>query len=166
MRFGLFFLAEYLSVFGVSCLGTVLFLGGGGLPFVPYPKVLLSDTTASIVLVNVFTMLVFAAKVALYVFLMFWVRATLPRLRVDQLMNFAWKAMVPLSIVNIVIAAVWYELGGVRRTELWLWGWLVTFVLVVVAVWAVFRMNQGLRRVPGAREPGRPAPVLAAAATR
>ena len=165
MRFGLFFLAEYLSVFGVSCLGTVLFLGGGGLPLpwplsMPdFPKSLLSDTMASIILVNAISVAVFAVKVALYIFLMFWVRATLPRLRVDQLMNFAWKALVPLSIVNIVIAAIWYEMA-VRRPEWWFWGWVVTFVLVAVSVWAVFRLNQGLRRAPGAREPGRPAPVL------
>lgn len=164
MRFGLFFLAEYLSVFGVSCLGTVLFLGGGSLfPGLPYPKSLLSDTTASIVLVNLISMGVFAGKVAFYVFLMFWVRATLPRLRVDQLMNFAWKAMVPLSIVNILIAAVWYELA-VRRPELWVGGWLVTFALVVVSVAVVLRMNRGLRRLPGARAAGEAAPVLATAA--
>ncbi len=41
---------------------------------------------------------------------MFWVRATLPRMRVDRLMNFAWKYLVPMSIANILIAAVWYEL--------------------------------------------------------
>ena len=41
---------------------------------------------------------------------MFWVRATLPRMRVDRLMNFAWKYLVPLSIVNILIAAVWFEM--------------------------------------------------------
>lgn len=163
MRFGLFFLAEYLSVFGVSCLGTVLFLGGGSLlPGMPYPKNLLSDTTASIVLVNMIALAAFAGKVALYVFVMFWVRATLPRLRVDQLMNFAWKAMVPLSIVNIVIAAVWYELA-IRRPELWVWGWLLTFALVVISAAVVFQLNRGLRRLPGARVVGEPAPVLAAA---
>ena len=40
---------------------------------------------------------------------MFWVRATLPRMRVDRLMNFAWKYLVPMSMVNILAAAVWYE---------------------------------------------------------
>jgi NADH-quinone oxidoreductase subunit H len=155
MRFGLFFLAEYMSVFGVSCLGTVLFLGGGGLPLpwpvgmLDFPKALLSDTAASIILVNVLSIVVFLTKVLVYIFLMFWIRATLPRLRVDQLMNFAWKCMVPLGILNIVIAAVWFELA-IRRPQYWVWGWAVTFVLVVVSVWAVFRLNHGLRRLPGA----------------
>src|SRR4051794_1860130 len=47
MRFGLFFLAEYLSVFGVSCLGTVLFWGGGALPFTNFPKDFLSEAPTS-----------------------------------------------------------------------------------------------------------------------
>ena len=68
---------------------------------------------------------------------MFWVRATLPRMRVDRLMNFAWKYLVPLSILNILVAAVWYEFvvrpAGpsrlpARATDVT--GWLVTLPLV------------------------------------
>jgi NADH-quinone oxidoreductase subunit H len=109
MRFGLFFLAEYLSVFGISCLGTVLFLGGGTLlPFSDFPTGL-GTSTFSYVLVDALLLAVFFAKVTGYIFLMFWIRATLPRMRVDRLMNFSWKYLVPLSIVNILAAAVWYE---------------------------------------------------------
>ena len=114
MRFGLFFLAEYMSVFGVSCLGTALFLGGGSIvPFPPlseFPVIIHGSKPFSFVLVNAILISVFMAKVSGFIFLMFWVRATLPRMRVDRLMNFAWKYMVPLSIANILIAAVWYEL--------------------------------------------------------
>ena len=60
-------------------------------------------------LVNLVLISVFAVKLAGFVFLMFWIRATLPRLRVDQLMNFAWKYLVPMSIVNIFAAAVWFD---------------------------------------------------------
>jgi NADH-quinone oxidoreductase subunit H len=110
MRFGLFFLAEYLSVFGVSCLGTILFLGGGApLPFSDFPTGMLGSKMFSYVLVNLVLVSVFALKVGGFVFLMFWIRATLPRMRVDRLMNFAWKYLVPMSIVNILAAAVWYE---------------------------------------------------------
>jgi NADH-quinone oxidoreductase subunit H len=111
MRFGLFFLAEYLSVFGVSCLGTLLFLGGGALPFTDFPASLINPQSNWLVysLVNVVLISVFAVKVAGFIFLMFWVRATLPRLRVDQLMGFAWKNLVPMSIINIFAAAVWFE---------------------------------------------------------
>ena len=98
MRFGLFFLAEYLSVFAVSCLATVLFLGGGTpIPFVDFPaepdqrrldglaRPGRPDPGG-----------VFLVKVLFFIFVMFWVRATLPRMRVDRLMNFAWKYLVPL----------------------------------------------------------------------
>src|SRR5262249_23727432 len=107
MRFGLFFLAEYLSVFAVSCLGTVLFLGGGTLPFLGnFPLDLLGPNTLSLILANLAFVSIFGAKLLLYVFFMFWVRATLPRMRVDRLMNFAWKVLVPVGIVNILLAAV------------------------------------------------------------
>ncbi|MGE5754500.1 MAG: NADH-quinone oxidoreductase subunit NuoH [Planctomycetaceae bacterium] len=110
MRFGLFFLAEYLSVFGVSCLGTALFLGGGTpLPFLEFSTDPAEMTWTSLFLVNAILLSAFFAKVAGFIFLMFWIRATLPRMRVDRLMNFAWKYLVPLSIVNILAAGVWYE---------------------------------------------------------
>src|SRR5262249_5139935 len=80
MRFGLFFLAEYLSVFGISCLGTVLFLGGGTpLPFPPlseFPANILGTGWASYVVVNGILVGTFTLKVLGFIFLMFWVRAT------------------------------------------------------------------------------------------
>jgi NADH-quinone oxidoreductase subunit H len=150
MRFGLFFLAEYMSVFGVSCLGTCLFLGGGALPFTSFPKSILTDSPTSIVLVNLLTVGIFAAKVILYIFFMFWVRATLPRIRVDRLMGFAWKALVPVAIINILIAAVWYELvvkvpvhkGWGIFNLTWLWGTFVTGLLVIAAILLVRWFNR------------------------
>src|SRR5262249_5275850 len=147
MRFGLFFLAEYLSVFAVSCLGTALFLGGGTpIPFLAFPTNLLGDTFISYLLVDAILIAVFLGKALFFIFLMFWIRATLPRMRVDRLMNFAWKYLVPLCIVNVFIAGIWYE-RVVRPGHLtlgnWLWGWLETGVLVVAAVaiiWAVHRL--------------------------
>ena len=101
MRFGLFFLAEYLSVFAVSCLATALFLGGGlPIPFVEFPTSLQGNTVFSLIVIDVILLSVFMAKVLFFIFLMFWIRATLPRMRVDRLMNFAWKYLVPLAIVK------------------------------------------------------------------
>ena len=148
MRFGLFFLAEYLSVFSVSCLGTVLFWGGGGLPFTDFPKSLLSDTLLSQVIVNAITASIFLGKVLIYVFLMFWIRATLPRVRVDRLMNFAWKVLVPLSILNILAAAAWFEcvyghnLNYVPRARDYLVGWAVTLPIVVGSIVLVLGINK------------------------
>jgi len=148
MRFGLFFLAEYLSVFGVSCVATVLFLGGGTpIPFLEFPVDLLGDSTASLIVVNLILLSVFLLKVLGFIFLMFWIRATLPRMRVDRLMNFAWKYLVPLSILNVFFAAIWYEMvirpGGLTFGN-WLRGTLVTGVLVAAAVYLTFLLNRKL----------------------
>ena len=180
MRFGLFFLAEYLSVFGVSCLGTSLFLGGGSLPLTDFPRGLLTDTVASFVLVNAITVGIFSTKVALYVFLMFWVRATLPRMRVDQLMAFAWKVMVPLSLINILVAAVWFDVvykhnpnylpahdPADRFLGFLSWrgvlGWLVTGGMEVAAVVAVLALHRVTREPQPTAPAAPPGPRRAAA---
>jgi NADH-quinone oxidoreductase subunit H len=162
MRFALFFLAEYLSVFGVSCLAIVLFLGGGTpLPFSDFPLNLLGTRWPSYWLVNGILASVFFVKVIGFAFVFFWVRATLPRMRVDRLMNFAWKYLVPLSIVNVLLAAVWFEvvmrpgrafgLAGYpplawfpEGLTNWLVGWLVTLPLTVLVIGFVFRLNRTL----------------------
>ncbi len=146
MRFGVFFLAEYMSVFAISCLGTALFLGGGTLlPFVPFPTAPEGDAVLPLVFVNILLIAVFFAKVVGFIFLMFWIRATLPRMRVDRLMNFAWKYLVPLSIFNILVAGVWYEIV-IRPGTLTLWNWLVgvfwTTLVLVPAIVFVFWANR------------------------
>lgn len=148
MRFGLFFLAEYLSVFGICCVMVVLFLGGGTpIPFVEFPVNMLGDSTASLVVVNLMLLAVFLLKVLFFIFMMFWIRATLPRMRVDRLMNFAWKYLVPLSILNVFFAAIWHEIvirpGGLTFGN-WLWGTLITGVLVVAAIYLTFLLNRKL----------------------
>jgi NADH-quinone oxidoreductase subunit H len=163
MRFGLFFLAEYMSVFGVSCLGTVLFLGGGTpLPFSAFPASLVGSTTVSYWIVNAILLGVFFAKVCGFIFVMFWIRATLPRIRVDRLMNFAWKYLVPLAILNVLLAALWYEVVmrpgrpltiatiwplSMMWTGLanWLVGWLITGPVTLLVVWFVFWFNRKVR---------------------
>ena len=91
MKFALFFLAEYVNMFTVSMLATTLFLGGWNGPFVHQLPWL-----------GVFY---FLGKVCLFLFLYIWLRGTLPRFRFDQLMNFGWKFLVPLAIINIFLTA-------------------------------------------------------------
>jgi NADH-quinone oxidoreductase subunit H len=146
MRFGLFFLAEYLSVFAVSCVATALFLGGGTpIPFVEFPTTLLSDATFSYFVTDLILIPVFMAKVLFFIFLMFWIRATLPRMRVDRLMNYSWKYLVPLAIVDVLVAGIWYEIV-IRPGSLTLWRWIlgtvVTGPIVVLAVWVVLAVNR------------------------
>lgn len=155
MRFGLFFLAEYMNVFTVGCLASVLFLGGGALPFTSFPKGLLGGSVAMMVLANVISVGTFAVKVGVMVFLMFWVRATLPRLRVDQLMGFAWKFLVPLGLLNLPISALWFELAirepDRSRVMAWVWtGFLELMALGMVA--GVNSRKVGRRDVVGSLE--------------
>jgi NADH-quinone oxidoreductase subunit H len=110
-KFALFFLAEYLGLFAVSGLGITLFLGGWNAPL---PGLDLIPSWAW-----------FFAKLLALILLFIWTRGTLPRLRVDQLMNFAWKFMLPMVLINLVTTAAWYYMPpGAPR-------WVVCSILVV-----------------------------------
>ncbi|MGO4889165.1 NADH-quinone oxidoreductase subunit NuoH [Anaerobacillus sp. MEB173] len=95
-RMAFFMLAEYVYLFAMACLTTVLFLGGWHAPFS------FLDFIPGVIW--------FGIKFCAVVFLMIWVRGTLPRMRGDQLMEFAWKVLLPIAIVNIIITAVIKEL--------------------------------------------------------
>jgi NADH-quinone oxidoreductase subunit H len=111
-KFALFFLGEYLGMFAISGLGITLFLGGWAAPF--------SFLTWAP------SYLWFFAKLLTLIFIFIWVRGTLPRLRMDQLMNFAWRFMLPMALINLVTAGVWHFLPeGVLR-------WFICSLLVVV----------------------------------
>jgi NADH-quinone oxidoreductase subunit H len=120
-KFALFFLGEYLGMFAAIGLGITLFLGGWTAPFS--------------FLTWVPSYLWFFAKLMALIFTFIWIRGTLPRLRMDQLMNFAWKFMLPMSLVNIVAAGVWHFLGA---------GWLRWAVCTVLVFGAYAILGWGL----------------------
>jgi len=92
LRFGLFFIAEYLNMITVSCLATLLFLGGWNGPFgVPSTGLL--------------GLLWFLIKAGLFLFFYIWLRSTLPRFRYDRLMAFGWKVLLPVATLNLVVTA-------------------------------------------------------------
>jgi NADH-quinone oxidoreductase subunit H len=91
MKFALFFMAEYINMFTVSMLATTLFLGGWNGPFVKQLPWL--------------GPIYFLGKVIFFLFLYIWLRGTLPRFRFDQLMNFGWKFLLPVAILNIILTA-------------------------------------------------------------
>jgi NADH-quinone oxidoreductase subunit H len=93
-KFALFFLGEYLGLFALSGLGITLFLGGWTAPF---------SWLAWVPSWAWFFLKLFA-MIALFI----WIRGTLPRLRADQLMNFAWKFMLPMALLNIIVAGIWH----------------------------------------------------------
>ncbi len=122
-KFALFFLGEYLGMFATSAIAITLFLGGWAAPF--------SFLTWIPSYVWFFT------KLLAIIMVFIWIRGTLPRLRMDQLMNFAWKFMLPLSLINIFAAGVWHYMpGGISR-------WLI--VTSIVAVSCIL-LSRGLRR--------------------
>jgi len=98
MRFALFFLAEYANMLVVGLMATVLFLGGwqppfGFLDFVPGPVWLFG-------------------KALVFILVQIWIRMTLPRLRVDQLMHVCWKVMVPFALALFLLAGLWEAYVG------------------------------------------------------
>jgi NADH-quinone oxidoreductase subunit H len=110
-KFALFFLGEYIGLFAISGLAITLFLGGwhAPLPFLTWIP----------------SYIWFFTKLLGLIALFIWVRGTLPRLRMDQLMNFAWKFMLPMALVNLLAAGVWHlmEAGFAR--------WAVCLLLVL-----------------------------------
>jgi len=99
MKFALFFLAEYINMFTVSMLATTLFWGGWNVPFL---DLLLSRGSF---LFGLISALGFIVKICVFLFIYIWLRGTLPRFRFDQLMNFGWKILLPLALLNIFLTA-------------------------------------------------------------
>ncbi len=119
-KYATFFMAEYIGMFAISGLGVTLFLGGwqppiAALRFIP-------------------SYVWFFAKLGALLFVYIWIRGTLPRARVDQIMNFAWKFMLPMAFTCIVAAAVWhYEGRGLA-------GWLLSLAVIAVVYIALSRL--------------------------
>jgi NADH-quinone oxidoreductase subunit H len=130
-KFALFFLGEYLAMFSISGLGTTLFLGGWSAPFS--------------FLTFIPSWIWFFSKLMLSIFVFIWMRGTLPRLRQDQLMNFAWKFVLPFSLLNLMVTALWRFMGdGWER-------WVVCSAILIVAYVvmgraAMYREHFGPRR--------------------
>ncbi|HJX25366.1 MAG TPA: NADH-quinone oxidoreductase subunit NuoH, partial [Chthoniobacterales bacterium] len=118
-KYALFFMAEYFGMFAVSGLAVTLFLGGwqapiAGLQFIP-------------------SYLWFFAKLGVLLFTFIWIRGTLPRSRVDQVMAFAWKFMLPMAFTCVVAAAVWHYQG--RGLAGWLWSLAVVVIVYLGLSW-------------------------------
>jgi len=123
-KFALFFLGEYLGMFATSGLAITLFLGGWSAPFS--------------FLTWVPSYLWFFLKLLVLICVFIWIRGTLPRLRQDQLMNLAWKFMLPMTLINIFTAALWHFMpAGILR-------WLACATLLVISSIALSRgLKQG-----------------------
>ena len=112
-KFALFFLGEYLGMFAISGLGITLFLGGWSAP--------LSFLTW------VPSYLWFFGKLLFLIVMFIWIRGTLPRLRMDQLMNFAWKFMLPMALINLITVGIWHFMQqGILR-------WIICSVILIAS---------------------------------
>ena len=127
-HWSVFFLAEYINTFAVAALVALLFLGGWSGPFLP-------------------GIVWFLIKVYAVILVVFWIRGTFPRLRIDQLMAFAWKVMVPLSFYSIVITAIYLFYGWPAWTLT-----LMSLVGLAVVGYLIYRqMMAPVRRVAEVR---------------
>ena len=117
MRWGVFFLAEYGEVTVVSAIMATLWFGGWHGPGVDAVPIL--------------GVLWFTLKTYLFVVLFMWIRATLPRLRIDQLMGFCWKVLIPLALVNILLTAVLILAFADPRLPIAIANWALVGLLVV-----------------------------------
>lgn len=125
-KYATFFLAEYFGMFAVSGLAVTLFLGGwhapiAALEFIP-------------------SYVWFFSKLSGLLFVYIWIRGTLPRTRVDQIMNFAWKFMLPMAFTCIVAAAIWHYQGRGFA------GWLSSFAVIAIVYVALSRLLETKKR--------------------
>jgi NADH-quinone oxidoreductase subunit H len=126
-KYALFFMGEYLGLFAISGLGITLFLGGWqaplpGLGFIP-------------------SWCWFFAKLALVIFFFLWIRATFPRVRIDQLMRFAWLGLIPMALLTLPAAAIWHYCGR------GLLGWVLTVPLLLLP-YAILTVLHNRRLAP------------------
>ena len=117
MKFAMFQLAEYASVLINSAVITTLFLSGweGPFSFIPSP-------------------IWFLLKMFFMAFCFIWIRATLPRLRMDQVMSFAWKFLLPLSLINIFVTAIEVLIFGVNGTFTQGDLWIISGINIIVSI--------------------------------
>ena len=142
IRFALFFLAEFMNTITMSAITVTLFFGGpdGPIPHFAHLEWL-------------WPILWFLGKTIVFLFVFVWLRAALPRLRYDQLMDLGWKRLIPLSLGWLLIVAG-FVIDG------W-WGLGMAAAVVVAAVTISMAFSRGCRAggEPGHRAPGRRPPV-------
>jgi NADH-quinone oxidoreductase subunit H len=126
-KFAIFFIAEYLAMFSLSGVATTLFLGGWSAPL-SFLGIIPSWFW-------------FFAKVMVFIFVFIWMRGTLPRLRQDQLMNFAWKFVLPLTLLDLIVTALWRFMG-----EGWL-RWVVSTIILVAAFFLLGRLEMRRKHI-------------------
>ena len=147
-RWLIFFMAEYGSMFAISGIAVILFLGGWHLGFLPWD---LSDKLP--VLGNIINVAVFIIKGWLLVFVMMWVRWTLPRLRIDQVMTTCLRYLVPISCALLVGVSIWqlltWEFPLVNYCN-----YLIAALCLVFVIWTILKLMAVSAMTPTQLMPG------------
>jgi NADH-quinone oxidoreductase subunit H len=147
-RWLIFFMAEYGSMFAISGIAVILFLGGWHLGLLPW------DLSAKLGIVgNIINVLVFIVKGWLLVFVMMWVRWTLPRLRIDQVMMTCLRYLLPISCALLLGVTVW-QLFAVRITALDYANYVLAACCLALAAWAVVKLTKASGVTPTQLMPG------------
>jgi NADH-quinone oxidoreductase subunit H len=133
MKFAMFFIAEYVNMFAAAILISTLYLGG-------WKFFGLED------LAPVLTPVIVFAKAVFVIFCMLWFRATFPRMRYDHLVGFAWKFLVPLSMVNLMLGALVVKLSD----QIWTQAGLMLLGNLIVIIVTAFILNRAARRAKDA----------------
>ncbi len=175
MRWALFFLGEYGNMTIVSAVATAAFLGGWSGPgaAVGFWTGLLGLFWGQVVF-NIIAVFWYVAKMMVLLLIFIWVRSTLPRLRADQLMQFAWLILIPLTLVNILVTGAILLLPIGQTGVLWASGivnWIMTLLFVfglrrATGISPLGRLPRWMRGAKGRRiapPAGPPAPELAGA---
>ncbi|MEI7751076.1 MAG: NADH-quinone oxidoreductase subunit NuoH [Candidatus Omnitrophota bacterium] len=116
MKFALFYMAEYMNAFTLCGIAATLFLGGWQGPLLP-------------------SWLWFFGKTFVLICVMIWFRGTFPRFRVDHLMGFAWKFLLPLTLINILLTALWQFTSNLTA---WLW----SILILGISLWTLVKLNR------------------------
>ena len=139
-KFALFFLGEYIAMFAISGLAVTLFLGGGDGPGVTMNLV---DQGLPTEAFPGLTVIWFLMKIFALIAVMIWLRGTLPRLRVDQLMGFAWKFMLPLSILNILVAGFAWHAQQQNSKTITVITWVISLAILYGTASGLNQLNRG-----------------------
>ncbi len=128
MKFALFMMAEYLGMIAISMIFSALYLGG------------YQDGFGLVSSVPILGPLVMIGKVVLLLIFMIWIRATLPRIRYDKLMQFGWKILLPLALVSVIWTAISLVVGDAfKSTTAYVVAAGILFLIVAVAGWMYLR---------------------------
>jgi NADH-quinone oxidoreductase subunit H len=153
MKFGMFYLAQYVLNFALCAITATLFFGGWQGPGVSQLSAMGANNQLFSILAGALGVVYLLLKTYLFFFTMVWIRGAFPRLRIDQLMGLGWKFLLPLTLVNIFSAAIWAAcihwgpeqglafLSAFGPWKRWAIAFLSTFIINLLAATLLVRIN-------------------------